>query len=92
MFFDVIITRNANFLRHIIKKHVKESSIIMTNCWKRYENLQNLNYRHFKISRSRNFLKSRNKEINTQTIEGKLALTKRLYKNKKFFTNETFIY
>uniref|UniRef100_A0A0L8I7B7 ISXO2-like transposase domain-containing protein n=1 Tax=Octopus bimaculoides TaxID=37653 RepID=A0A0L8I7B7_OCTBM len=61
--------RNAATLIPIIRRPIRQGSIIYSDCWGAYSSLQNLGYTHFKINHSENFVDPANPLIHTQTIE-----------------------
>jgi len=72
--------RNAMTLLPLIQKHVAGGSVIISDCWNAYNNLQNLGYNHLRVNHSYNFVDP-NTLANTQTIEAswrplRRALTK----------------
>ncbi|CAG8608377.1 854_t:CDS:2 [Acaulospora morrowiae] len=66
-FFKMVNQRDAETIRDIISKHVLPGSIMITNYWKGYQNLDDFNVRHERVNRSREFINSNG--MHTNTIE-----------------------
>jgi IS1 family transposase len=48
--------RNASTLSALIMKWICPGSVIMTDCWKAYNCLEQLGYRHLTVNHSQNFI------------------------------------
>ena len=68
-FMDVVPVRSAETLITLIQKHVARGSIIYSDCWKAYDKLNTLGYKHFKVNHSENF-KDPKTGCHTNGIEG----------------------
>lgn len=60
--------RNTATLQPLIQKHVERGSVIMTDSWSAYNNLETLGYEHLTVNHSQNFVDPQT-FANTQTIE-----------------------
>ncbi|WUR05163.1 DDE-TNP-IS1595 domain-containing protein [Vairimorpha necatrix] len=70
--------RKAETLERLIKKYVSPGSIIFTDCWKGYINLNQLGlYEHYTVNHSLGFINPEN-GVHTNTIEGTWAGVKRV--------------
>lgn len=69
MFLLPIKTRDVDNIDRIIKQYVKKGTTIYTDCWKGYNNLKNLGYKHMTVNHSKNF-KDPVTGVHTNTIEG----------------------
>jgi hypothetical protein len=67
--------RNAVTLEEILKQYVHEESIIHSDCWKAYANLQNLFALHNTVNHSK-FFKDPITNVHTNTIEGNWSAIK----------------
>jgi hypothetical protein len=76
LFVVPIENRSAESLKVIIYSHVHRGSIIITDCWKGYDWLDDdENYTHLKVNHSRNF-KDPDTGAHTNSIEGTWASLK----------------
>jgi transposase-like protein len=88
VFLAVVPQRNAETLESIIKHYVKPGSLIYTDCWRGYSQLNELedqSFEHHAVNHQETFIT--NEGVNTNTIEGtwngiKLNISPRL-RNKK---------
>jgi hypothetical protein len=69
MFLLPIKTRDIDNIDKIIKKYVKKGTTIYTDCWKGYNNLKNIGYKHMTVNHSKYF-KDPVTGVHTNTIEG----------------------
>jgi transposase-like protein len=69
MFLVPIEERNIENIDEIIKRHIKKGTTIYTDCWKGYNNLKNIGYKHKTVNHSKNF-KDPITGVHTNTIEG----------------------
>jgi transposase-like protein len=69
MFLLPIEKRDVDSIDNIIKKFVKKDTAIYTDCWKGYNNLKNIRYKHFTVNHSKHF-KDPKTGIHTNNIEG----------------------
>ncbi|CAG8613353.1 13178_t:CDS:1 [Acaulospora morrowiae] len=67
-FFVVVDRRDAETIRSIVSKHIKPGSIVATDCWRGYQNLEDFDIIHEKINRSISFVNMNG--THTNTIEG----------------------
>lgn len=56
IFLVPVVKRDAQTLREIINNHVLPGSIVFTDCWRGYSNLENLGLTHFQVNHSQTFL------------------------------------
>ncbi len=75
-FFVVVEKRHTATLFPIIKKHIAPGSIIMSDCWKAYDCLEQNGYHHLNVNHSKNF-KDPVTGAHTNTIEGSWLYAKR---------------
>ncbi|KAF7696590.1 hypothetical protein CDIK_1734 [Cucumispora dikerogammari] len=68
-FFEVVETRNMANLDKIIEKNVHINTLVMTDEWKGYLNVENLGFFHKKINHSKHFVGPNDTSIHTQNIE-----------------------
>jgi transposase-like protein len=69
LFLIPIKERNADNIDLIVKKYVKKGTTIYTDCWKGYNNLKNIGYKHLTVNHSKHF-KDPETGVHTNTIEG----------------------
>jgi transposase-like protein len=69
MFLLPIKERNIENIDKIIEKYVKKGTTIYTDCWKGYNNLKNIGYKHKTVNHSKHF-KDPETGVHTNTIEG----------------------
>lgn len=70
IFIIPIENRSSEIIDNILCKHVKEGSIIYTDCWKGYQNLQiKFNFQHETVNHSKEFFNHHN-GVCTNTVEG----------------------
>ncbi|KCZ80475.1 hypothetical protein H312_02112 [Anncaliia algerae PRA339] len=50
LFFVEVIKRDSYTLREIILENVEQGSILHTDCWRGYMNLQHLGYKHYTVN------------------------------------------
>jgi hypothetical protein len=78
---QIVARRNATTLERIICDHVLPGTTIVTDAWRGYNNVNQLNggvYEHLVVVHQRGFVHFDHSEIHTQTIEGLWMQTKRL--------------
>ena len=56
----------------LIKSQVEKGSLIYTDGWKAYQQLEKHGFKWDWVNHSTNFTKPGNKQVHTNTIEGKL--------------------
>lgn len=78
-FFVETFYRDAETLRSIIMNHVVEGSVLCTDCWRGYSNLESLGFTHFTVNHSRFFVDPIT-GINTQLIENTWSIYKRKFR------------
>lgn len=69
MFLVPIEERNIENINDIIKKYVKKGTTVYTDCWKGYNNLNKIGYKHKTVNHKKHF-KDPNTGVHTNTIEG----------------------
>ena len=71
--FFVVESRDAVTLLPLIVQHVKSGSIIMSDCWKAYNNINQHGYSHYTVNHSYNFVNpdviDKNFKVHTNGIE-----------------------
>jgi IS1 family transposase/phage antirepressor YoqD-like protein len=67
-FFVIADNRDKETLRHIIKQHVREGSIVHTDHWKGYSCVSELGFRHRRVNHSKNRIQ-RGTGVHSNTIE-----------------------
>ncbi|KCZ77911.1 hypothetical protein H311_01070, partial [Anncaliia algerae PRA109] len=80
-FFVEVIKRDATTLRGIILENVEQGSILHTDCWRGYINLQDFGYKHYTVNHSQNFVNPSN-FCSTQMIEGMWSVYKRKFRSR----------
>jgi hypothetical protein len=55
-FFKVIKNRDTKTIKDIVLKHIKPRSIVMSDMWKGYKVLKELNMKHISINHGKNFV------------------------------------
>lgn len=66
---QVVEKRNASTLLPIIQKWIStDCLLVVSDEWKAYGKLKNLNYNHEKVNHSKNFADVNNSRIHTQTM------------------------
>lgn len=68
MFVVPVISRKAEILLPLIQKYIAPGSIIYSDCWKAYEQIDKNIYQHHTVNHSENFVDPRT-GIHTQNIE-----------------------
>jgi transposase-like protein len=69
LFLVPIEERNIDSIDLIIKRYVKKGTTVYTDCWKGYNNLKNIGYKHMTVNHKKNF-KDPITKVHTNTIEG----------------------
>ncbi|KAG0421205.1 hypothetical protein DMUE_6305, partial [Dictyocoela muelleri] len=69
--------RDAATLTSLVRKYVRQGSIIFSDCWRGYNSLREYGYIHFTVNHSRNFVDPLT-NVHTNTIEGNWCALKRL--------------
>jgi hypothetical protein len=69
IFLKTTTRRNSNTLSNIILNNVNSGTTIITDCWRGYSGLSDLNFNHFTVNHSINFVSPDNNEIHTQNVE-----------------------
>jgi len=70
---EVVVRRDAATLERIITNHVLPGTTIVTDAWRGYQNVTQLNngvYDHAVIVHAHEFVNREHPEIHTETIEG----------------------
>lgn len=68
-FMVPVAQRNSNTLLAIIKDRILPGSIIISDCWKAYQCLQDEGYKHLTVNHSINFVDPSDKATHTNNIE-----------------------
>ena len=92
--------RDRNTLEPLIIKHIKKGSIIVSDCWRAYDNIVNLvdangqsmNYTHHRINHQLYFVDPINPIIHTQTVERFWGDLKDVVKRRGIKNMERHIY
>jgi len=77
---EVVVRRDARTLERIISNHVLPGTTIITDAWRGYQNVAQLNngvYDHAVIVHAHEFVDSVDPDIHTETIEGLWMQAKR---------------
>ena len=83
LFVEVVDRRDAKTLLPIIQKWVSvETSYIVSNKWRAYNNLKKLHYNHETVNHSKYFINPENNLVHTQTIENRWGQMKSLMKRR----------
>lgn len=69
IFLEPIEERNIENINEIIKKYIKKSTTTYTDCWKGYNDLNKIGYKHKTVNHKKTF-KDPITGIHTNTIEG----------------------
>jgi transposase-like protein len=69
LFILPIETRDSINIDKIVKKYIKKGTTIYTDCWKGYNNLKNIGYKHETVNHKKYF-KDPKTGVHTNTIEG----------------------
>lgn len=69
IFLEPIEERNIENINKIIKKYIKKGTTIYTDCWKGYNDLNKIGYKHKTVNHKKTF-KDPITGIHTNTIEG----------------------
>jgi len=79
-YMTLVKNRSVNTLLPIIKKHVKEGSVVYTDCWAAYDNINSIGLHHETVNHSLHFVNPKT-GLHTQFIESYWA--KQKYRQKK---------
>jgi IS1 family transposase len=71
-FFKVVNQRDARTIREIISRHIKPGSIVVTDIWRGYQNIEDFNVTHETVNHGENFVDPIS-GLHTNTIEGTWA-------------------
>ena len=81
MFIDFVERKTQLTLIEVIKKRINPGSIILTDCWKAYENLPELvpdrQFVHLTVNHSKHFVDPEIIQVHTQTIKSFWSVLKR---------------
>lgn len=92
VFFVETFYRNAESLKNIILENVELGTIIYTDCWAGYCELNSIGYFHFTVNHKTNFVDPFS-GVNTQKIEGNWSVVKRWLKKKNISNrSDLFLY
>ena len=89
-FFEIVPNRKHDTLKEVLLRRVEPESLICSDCWAGYKNLNECNFYHGRVNHSTNFLNPENPIIHTQTIECIWGQVKKMIKQKSAF-NRKFI-
>jgi len=92
VFMKVVEKRDKETLHGIIKKHIRPGSIIVSDCWKAYNGLENEGYIHKKVNHSEEFVNSSG--FHTNRIEAFWGAFKRMFssiRNKRGDLIESYV-
>jgi len=67
-FYVLVPTRNAETLTEVILKYIRPGTTIMSDCWKAYNKLDELSFKHVTVNHSVNFVDP-DTGAHTQNIE-----------------------
>lgn len=90
VFFVETFYRSSTHLNQIILENVELGTIIYTDKWKGYNDLNDLGYFHYTVNHKTNFVDPTS-GVNTQKIEGYWSVVKRWLK-KKNITNKSDLF
>jgi hypothetical protein len=76
IFVEIVPNRSAETLKEIIQRQVAQGSIILSDCWKGYQDLNSLGYLHQTVNHSEGFIDS-NTLTHTNGIEATWSGIKR---------------
>ena len=90
IYLEIVKKRDADTLLPILQKAVKPGTIIHSDQWKAYSNIQNkLNLQHGTVNHSVNFVDPETR-VHTQTIESYWAKAKYRFKEMKGVSGNLF--
>ena len=69
LFLKIVEGRSKRTLQEVIEKHVKKGSIIVADCWRSYNGLNELDYGHYRVNHSKSFI-DETTGFHTNNIEG----------------------
>jgi transposase-like protein len=85
--FERVQNRNSETIKSFIQRNIKRGSIIYSDCWKGYKDLNEMGYYHYTVNHSQEFI-NRVNGVHTNTIEGNWSALKFLIpkrcRNKKY--------
>lgn len=81
-FFEIVPNRTEATLLEVIHRRIEKDSLIISDKWKSYHNLDQHGYLHEYINHSRHFVDPLNQLVHTQTIESRWSSVKRFLRNK----------
>ena len=79
-FFEKVNNRKATTLKEVLLRRVNPETVIISDSWKAYKNLEEMNFIHFKINHSKKFVDPLCSEIHIQKIKSTWNLLRRLFK------------
>lgn len=65
----IVPDRKKRTLLPLIEKHIAPGSIIVSDEWSSYEELNSMGYRHLTVCHTQNFVNPENVHAHTQTVE-----------------------
>ena len=68
-FFQITEDRSAESLTSIVRRNVRPSTSVITDCWGGYVNLGRAGFSHDTVNHSENFVNPNNISVHTQTVE-----------------------
>lgn len=87
-FIKYVVDRTKVTLEREILENIYCESVIVSDCWKSYDNIQNLGFIHFKVNHSKNFVDPFITEIHTQSIESLWGKLKKFLKKRNITKRE----
>lgn len=81
---EYVYNRNENTLSRKIWKYINENSVLITDEWGGYANINNRFYSHYTVNHSKEFVNSKYRKIHTNNIEN---LWKQLKRKINHFCN-----
>ena len=81
-FVEIVPDRKEDTLLDVINRHIKPNTIIMSDEWRSYWNLDEQGFLHETVNHSQNFVDPNNPLVHTQTIESRWSCIKRFLKRK----------
>ena len=92
-FFIVsVLDRKQVILFNFIRRHIMPGTLILTNCWRGYRNMESHPYHHLTIIHSQNFVNPLNSTVHTQNIETLWSVLRRFSRRKGTNMKEVISY
>lgn len=87
-FIKYVMDRTKETLEREIIENIYPQSVILSDCWKSYNNIENIGYFHLKVNHSKNFVDPIFPDIHTQSIESLWGKLKKFFKKKNITRRE----